>query len=122
MTTTHVADCWPHCLMANLRADVRSYYIEELVEIFPSCVVYLQEDELYFNSDRVFDTMVGAMQSETTAELREFNRMLHSLVEELVEKGLLNRTCLHTRPPAAADDRTACFCFRHASCSQITIF
>ena len=91
--------------MANLPADVQVFYVEEIVDLCPSCVVYLHQEQQYYNTDRVYDTMVTALDPET-AELRSFTKQLQSTVADLQRAGVLSANCLNVRPAASARNRT----------------
>ena len=91
--------------MANLPADVQVYYVEEILDLCPSCVVYLHQDEQYYNTDRVYDTMVAALEPEA-AELRSFTKQLQGVVAEGQRSGFLPANCLNVRPAASARNRT----------------
>ena len=98
--------------MANLPADVQVYYVEEIVDLCPSCVVYLHQGEQYYNTDRVFDTMVAALDAETP-ELRSFTKQLQSVVAEGERSGFLTANCLNVRPALAARNRSYVILFVH---------
>lgn len=91
--------------MANLPADVQVYYVEEIVDLCPSCVVYIHQDEQYYNTDRVFDTMVAALDPETL-EIRSFTKQLQSVVAEGERSGFLLASCLNVRPAVGATNRS----------------
>jgi hypothetical protein len=84
--------------MVSLPADVPSYFVEELSELFPSCVVYRVDDEqeIWFNADRVFDSLViatGKMMS-----LRDFIKSFSGVTDDAVRQGILPDHCYCTRP------------------------
>ena len=86
--------------MSGLSADVKTYYVEEVANLFPSCVVYQSEsEELFWNTDRVFDSL-------NCGELREWTKHLQTVIQEAVSRGDLRDGCLHTRPPAGLANRT----------------
>ena len=81
--------------MSGLSADVKTYYLEEVANLFPSCVVYQSESEGFFwNTDRAFDSL-------NCGELRGWTKNLQTVIQEAVSRGDLKDGCLHIRPPLA---------------------
>lgn len=85
--------------MAQLPADVSCYYVEELTTLVPTTVVFLHLDEIWFNTDRVFDSFSEALAAKTT--LRDFSKSLQRVVEAAVGAGLFEGNCLYVRPHLA---------------------
>ena len=86
--------------MSGLSADVKTYYVEEVANLLPSCVVYQSEsEELFWNTDRAFDSL-------NCGELREWTKHLQTVIQEAVSRGDLRNGCLHIRPQVGATNRT----------------
>ena len=87
-------------LMSVLSADVKAYYVEEVANLFPSCIVYKSEsEELFWNSDRAFDSL-------NCGELRDWTKHLQTVIQDAVSKGDLKDGCLHIRPQVGVANRT----------------
>lgn len=79
----------------SLPADVESLFVEELQELFPSTVVYRHQDEIWFNTDWVFDSMVIQVPNST---MKDFTKALRLSVEDAQAKGILPPSALYIRP------------------------
>lgn len=85
-----------------LSANVQSYYVEEVSQLFPSSLVYVHEEEIWFNADRVFDSL----SEEVTADdrkpllLKDFSKSLAKVIQDLVSQRKLPPGGHHARPSA----------------------
>lgn len=93
--------------MANLPADVETFYLEELLDVCPTCVVYRHSEELFYNVDRAFDTLAIALQLDAPA-IKDWNKSFQAAVASGIAAGHLANGCLHTRP-ALGSRRLALF-------------
>lgn len=109
--------------MANLPADVETFYLEELLDVCPSCVVYRHSEELFYNVDRAYDTMATALQLETSG-IRDWNKSFQAAVASGIAAGHLANGCLHTRPTLGSRrlDQFSALCFDLLRLAELAIF